>query len=133
MRKSLLPSSKSLPLGLALACMLASPPAKAAEECGPTACVSGAGWSTEAQLDDATRKREAKKNRKRKDAQLTVQINGGRGSVFVDGMFVALAPALYVPIKPGKHDIEIRDGERVRARGVLTIPNNATDVVVRVF
>jgi alkylation response protein AidB-like acyl-CoA dehydrogenase len=59
--------------------------------------------------------------------------NGGRGSVFVDGVFIAIAPALYVPIKPGKHDIEIRDGERVRARGVLTIPNNASDVVVRVF
>jgi hypothetical protein len=123
----------SLPIGLALVCLLASPPAEAAEECGPTACVTGAGWSTEEQLDDAARKRESKKNRKRKDAQLTVQINGGRGSVFVDGVFVAVAPALYVPIKPGKHDIEIRDGERVRARGVLTIPNNASDVVVRVF
>lgn len=126
--------SKSLPLALALACMLAQAPVEAAEEeCGPTACVSGAGWSTEDQLDDATRKREAKRNRKRKDAQLTVQVNGGRGSVFVDGVFVAIAPALYVPIKPGKHDIEVRDGERVRARGVLTIPNNASDVIVRVF
>ena len=120
-------------VGLALACMLASSPAQAAEECGPTACVTGAGWSTDQQLDDAARKKEAKKNKKRKDAQLTVQINGGRGSLFVDGVFIAIAPALYVPIKPGKHDIEIRDGERVRARGVLTIPNNASDVVVRVF
>ena len=62
-----------------------------------------------------------------------MQINGGRGSLFVDGVFIAIAPALYVPIKPGKHDIEIRDGDRVRARGVLTIPNNAGDVIVRVF
>jgi hypothetical protein len=126
--------SKWLPLALALTCMLASPPIEAAEEeCGPTACVSGAGWSTEEQLDDAARSRENKRNRKRKDAQLTVQINGGRGSVFVDGVFIAVAPALYVPIKPGKHDIEVRDGERVRARGVLTIPNNAGDVTMRVF
>lgn len=123
----------SLPFAFALACMLASTPAKAAEECGPTACVTGAGWSTDEQLDDTARKREAKKNKKRKDAQLTVQINGGRGSLFVDGVFIAIAPALYVPIKPGKHDIEIRDGDRVRARGVLTIPNNAGDVIVRVF
>jgi hypothetical protein len=122
-----------LPMGLALACLLAAPAEAAEEQCGPTACVSGAGWATDEQLDDAARKRESKKNRKRKDAQLTVQINGGRGSVFVDGAFVAVAPALYVPIKPGRHDIEIRDGERVRARGVLTIPNDASDVVVRVF
>lgn len=126
--------SKSLPLALALACMLASPSVEAAqEECGPTACVSGAGWSTDEQLDDAARKREGKRNRKRKDAQLTVQIDGGRGSVFVDGVFIAIAPALYVPIKPGKHDIEVRDGEQVRARGVLTIPSNGGDVTMRVF
>jgi hypothetical protein len=128
--------NKSLPLALALACMLALPSVEAVaaeEECGPTACVSGAGWSTEEQLDDAARKREAKRNRKRKDAQLTVQINGGRGSVFVDGVFIAVAPALYVPIKPGKHDIEVRDGEQVRARGVLTIPSNGGDVTMRVF
>ena len=67
---------KSLPLALALACLLASPEAAAAEECGPTACVTGASWSTDEQLDDDARKRESKKNRKRKDAQLTVQING---------------------------------------------------------
>ncbi len=83
---------KSLPL--VLACVLASPPAEAAEEYGTTACVSGAGWSTDEQLDDTARKREGKKNRKRKDAQLTVQINGGRGSVFVDGVFVAVAHAV---------------------------------------
>lgn len=128
--------SKSLPLLPFMLVLAMAQPVEAAaeaEECGPTACVTGASWSTEEQLDDTARKREAKKNRKRKDAQLTVQINGGRGSVFVDGVFVAIAPALYVPIKPGKHDIEVRDGERVRARGVLTIPNNASDVVVRVF
>lgn len=129
MRKSL----PLLPFMLVLAMAQPAEAAAEAEECGPTACVTGASWSTEEQLDDTARKREAKKNRKRKDAQLTVQINGGRGSVFVDGVFIAIAPALYVPIKPGKHDIEVRDGERVRARGVLTIPNNASDVVVRVF
>jgi hypothetical protein len=128
-----LPLDRALAWALALACMLASPPVEAAEECGPTACVTGAAWATDQQLDDAARKKESKKNKKKKDAQLTVQVNGGRGSVFVDGVFVAVAPALYVPIKPGKHDIEVRDGERVRAKGVLTIPSNASDVVVRVF
>jgi hypothetical protein len=120
-----------LVLGLGLT---ASPNAAAlAEECGPRACVSGAGWMVDEQLDDATRKKEAKKHRKRKDAQLTVQINGGRGSVFVDGVWIAPAPALYVPIKPGKHDLEVRDGPEVRVRGVLDIPTSGGDVIVRVF
>ena len=121
-------------VALALGFVLASTHASAlAEECGPQACVSGASWMSGEQLDDATRKKEAKKNKKKKDAQLTVQINGGRGSVFVDGVWVAPAPALYVPIKPGKHDLEVRDGQDVRARGVLNVPGSGGDVIVRVF
>ncbi|PRP93634.1 hypothetical protein [Enhygromyxa salina] len=118
---------------LSLACALAPTPAHAAEECGPDACVSGAGWASGEQLDDSARAREAKRNRKNKDVQLTVQVANGRGSVFVDGVWIAPVPALYVPIKPGKHDLEVRDGERVIARGVLTIPKKAGEVSVRVF
>lgn len=118
---------------LTLACALAPNSARAAEECGPNACISGAGWVPGEQLDDSARKREAKRNRKRKDAQLSVQLANGRGSVFVDGVWIAPIPALYVPIKPGKHDLEVRDGERVLARGVLTVPKKAREVSVRVF
>ncbi|PRP97563.1 hypothetical protein ENSA5_32560 [Enhygromyxa salina] len=120
-------------VALALPCVLAPPSAHAAEECGPRACISGASWSANEQLDDATRRREAKRNRKRPDAQLSVQLDSGRGSVFVDGVWIATAPALYVPIKPGKHDLEVRDGERVLARGVLTIPKKGGEVTVRVL
>lgn len=105
----------------------------AGEECGPNACVSGADWASGEQLDDSARAREAKRNRKNKDAQLSVQVAAGRGSVFIDGVWIAPVPALYVPIKPGKHDLEVRDGERVLARGVLTIPKKGGEVSVRVF
>ena len=118
---------------LTLACALTPTRAHAAEECGPHACVSGASWMSGAQLDDSARAREAKRNRKRKDAQLSVQLNSGRGSVFVDGVWIAPVPALYVPVKPGKHDLEVRDGERVLARGVLSIPKKGGEVSVRVF
>jgi hypothetical protein len=118
---------------LALACTLISTPAQAAEECGPNACVSGASWTSGQQLDDAARTKEAKRNRKSKDAQLTVQLANGRGSLFIDGVWIAPVPALYVPIKPGKHDLEVRDGEQVLARGLLTIPKNAKEVSVRIF
>ncbi|KIG15619.1 hypothetical protein DB30_05367 [Enhygromyxa salina] len=118
---------------LSLACALAPSRAHAAEECGPYACISGAAWASGEQLDDAARKREAKRNRKHKDVQLSVQVANGRGSVFVDGVWIAPVPALYVPIKPGKHDLEVRDGDRVLARGVLTIPKKGGEVSVRVF
>lgn len=117
-----------------LVAVLASPsPAAAAEQCGPQACVNGAEWASGEQLDDKARAREAKRNRKRKDAQLTVQVNNSRGSLFVDGVWVAPVPALYIPIKPGKHDIEVRNGQQVLVRGVLTIPKKGGEVTVRVF
>jgi hypothetical protein len=119
---------------LVLACILLAPAsAHAAEECGPNACISGASWASGEQLDDRDRDREAKRNRKSKDAQLSVELANGRGSVFVDGVWIAPVPALYVPIKPGKHDLEVRDGERVLVRGVLTIPKKGGEVSVRVL
>jgi len=118
-------------LSFAVLC-LASTPASAAEVCEQGVCVSGAEWSINEQLDDKARAREAKRNRKGKDATLTVEIPGGRGSVFLDGVWIAVAPINYVPIKPGKHDLEVRDGERVLARGVLEIDKKGGDVTVKV-
>lgn len=111
---------------------LSSAPSEAAEVCDQNVCVAGAEWTSGEQLDDKTRAREAKRNRKGKDATLTVELTGGRGSVFLDGVWIAVAPINYVPLKPGKHDLEIRDGERVLARGVLEISKKAGDVMVRV-
>ena len=128
--------SPTFALGFALVLWLLAPSSTAsalAEECGAQACVSGASWSEGEQLDDGEREREAKRNRKRKDVTISVQVNGGRGSVFIDGVWIAPAPVSYVPIKPGKHDLEVRDGERVRARGVLTISTKGGDVGVRVY
>ncbi len=114
--------------------MLALSPslAHAAEICDAQVCVDGANWVSGEQLDDKARAREAKKHRKSKNATLTVEIPGGRGSVFLDGVWIAPAPINYVPLKPGKHDLEIRDGERVLARGVLEIGKRGGDVKVRV-
>ncbi|MFO7567519.1 MAG: hypothetical protein R6X02_33050 [Enhygromyxa sp.] len=111
---------------------LSSTPASAAEVCEQNVCVSGAAWLNGEQLDDKARGREAKRNRRGKDATLTVELTGGRGSVFVDGVWIAVAPINYVPLKPGKHDLEIRDGEQVLARGVLEIGKKGGDVTVRV-
>ena len=107
--------------------------AHAAEVCDTNVCVDGAAWSSGEQLDDKAREREQKRNRKGKDSTLSVEIAGGRGSVFVDGVWIAPAPINYVPLKPGKHDLEIRDGERVLARGVLEVGKTPGDVTIRVL
>jgi hypothetical protein len=123
---------------IVLACLtfavlsLGSPEANAAEVCDGSVCVSGAEWTSDEQLDDKTRAREAKRNRKGKDATLTVELTSGRGSVFLDGVWIAVAPINFVPLKPGKHDLEVRDGEQILARGVLVIGKKGGDVTVRI-
>ena len=113
--------------------VLPARPSEAAEVCDEQGvCVDGAEWASGEQLDDAEREKQARRNRKRKDATLSVELSSGRGSVFLDGVWIAPAPIDFVPLKPGRHDLEIRDGETVLARGVLTIPRKGGDVTVRV-
>jgi hypothetical protein len=115
-----------------VALSLGSPNASAAEVCDAGVCVSGAEWTSGDQLDDKARAREAKRNRKGKDATLTVELTSGRGSVFLDGVWIAIAPLSSIPLKPGKHDLEVRDGEEIVARGVLEIGKKGGDVTVRI-
>ena len=122
-------------IGAAFVATLLLPATGAATEvCEQGVCVEGAEWEHGSSLDDRTREREAKRNRKRKDATLTVELVGSsaRGSVFVDGVWIAAAPISYVPLKPGKHDLEVRDGETVLARGVLAIPRKGGEVTVKI-
>ncbi|NVB37998.1 hypothetical protein G6O69_09155 [Pseudenhygromyxa sp. WMMC2535] len=107
---------------LFVALLSASSPAEAAEVCDLDGlCVDGGEWRSGEQLDDKQRSR--KRNRKRKDVSVSLSLSGeGRASVFVDGVWIALAPVDALALKPGKHDVEVRDGERVLARGVLTVP-----------
>lgn len=126
--------SLALVLGATITLVALPSPAQAEEDCGAQACVEGASWASGEQLDERARKREAKRNRKRKDTRLSVELGStdGRGSVFIDGVWAGTAPARNLPIKPGKHDVEIRDGQAVLARGVLNIPKQAASVTIRV-
>jgi hypothetical protein len=125
---------RRIALALALSFALGAPrSAEAAEICDEQGvCIDGAKWASGEQLDDKARAKERKKHAKRKDASLTVELRSGRGSVFVDGVWIAPAPISFVPIKPGKHDIEIRDGETLLARGIIDIPKTGGEVTFTV-
>ena len=125
--------SRLIPAG-ALALGLAWTPSLQAEpECTSSGvCVDGASWRNGETLSDKLRRKERKRNKKRKNATLSVSVGSSRASLFVDGQWVALAPANYVPIKPGKHDIQVRDGQRVLAMGVIVVPRKGGDVEIKV-
>lgn len=110
---------------LKLLALLAAAP-EIGEDCGERVCIYGTDegvWTADAQLSKKQRASEKKKNRKRADVTLRVLVEGGRGSVFVDGRYLASeGPHSERALDPGKHEIEVRDGETVVALGVLTIP-----------
>jgi hypothetical protein len=123
-------------LQLALAMAFASAPATDID-CGATVCVYGSDptgqddWKPDARLNRKQRQKDAKANRKRKDVTLDVDVVGGRGSVFIDGRYLAASgPHDRRTVKPGKHEIEVRDGERIIAVGVLTIVRNVEAVTL---
>lgn len=118
---------------LVLLLSLAPAGVDAAEVCDEQGvCIDGGNWRSGEQLDDKSRAKERKKNAKRKDAALTVELRSGRGSVFIDGVWIAQAPVSFIPIKPGKHDLEVRDGETLLARGIVEIPKNAGEVKITI-
>jgi hypothetical protein len=124
--------TRLLPAALGAALVLATPLEARAECDASGVCVEGATWSSDSELSDKARRKEAKKNRKRKDVSLSVLVEGGRGSLFIDGVWVSEAPATAIPVKPGRHDLQVRDGARVLAKGILKIPKNGGEVSVQV-
>ena len=121
---------------LALALLLWSAPSTDID-CGAKVCVYGSDptsqddWTPDARLSRKQRQKDAKANRKRSDVTLDVDVVGGRGSVFIDGRYLAASGAFdRRSVKPGKHEIEVRDGERIIAVGVLAIGRNVEAVTL---
>ncbi|MFV8749630.1 hypothetical protein ACNOYE_03650 [Nannocystaceae bacterium ST9] len=101
-----------------------------AASCEQQVCPSAGEWQEGKTLDGKARKKEAKANRKRGDVELTVKVADERGSVFVDGRYLAHGSSRAV--KPGKHEIEVREGDEVIALGVLVVPRDAGEVELEV-
>jgi hypothetical protein len=108
--------------------LLAAPSALAADDDKCTedgVCLQApkaAKWSPGESATEA----ERKKRRRKDGGKLSVTIEDGRGSLFVNGRYAGTAPVDNVRLPRGKNDIRIQDGETVVATGVLIVPSNAT-------
>ncbi len=121
-------SSRNLPLAVAFALTAAlAAPGLARAECSDASnlCLDdgkGAKWEPDASLSA----KQLKAKRKGPNGKLSVKIEDGRGSVFVDGRYVGTAPLGDLSLGPGKHDLQVRDGDRILAEGVLTVPKGGS-------
>lgn len=124
----------ALALAAGVALGVASPGASAAtafaceDESG--LCIDSGGASWEA--DKTSTSKDRKKRSSKSAGSLSLSIDGGRGSVFLNGRYVGTAPVSGVEIPSGKNDLQIRDGADVLATGLLEVPKGASvSVTVR--
>lgn len=90
-------------------------------------CVeSGGNWASGSRTSSKDRRKQSKKTA----GTLTVRIEGGRGSIFINGRYAGTAPLEGVEIPSGKNDLQIRDGSEVLATGVLTVPKQSDVIAV---
>lgn len=70
------------------------------------------------------------KNRARRSTKqggkLSVDLDDGRASLFVNGRFRGNVPLEDIKVPSGKNDIQVRDGETILAEGLLTVPRNGS-------
>ncbi len=118
-------SARSLSLVFATAALFAAPtPAQAACSDPSGLCmdpVKGSKWEPDSSLSAKQLKAKRKGT-----GNLSLKIDDGRGSVFVDGRYAGTAPLSDLTLGAGKHDLQVRDGAKILAEGVLTVPKGAT-------
>ena len=127
---SLLVTTLSSALGLAFG-LGVTPIAQAnvAFECNDESnfCVeSGGEWAAGAKTTSKDRKKQSKKNA----GTLTIRIEGGRGSIFLNGRYAGTAPLEGIEVPSGKNDIQVRDGSEVLATGVLSVGGGSNVIAV---
>jgi hypothetical protein len=90
-------------------------------------CVeSGGSWASGSSTNSKDRRKQSQKTA----GTLTVRIEGGRGSIFLNGRYAGTAPLEGIEIPSGKNDLQIRDGSEVLATGVLTVPKESNVIAV---
>jgi len=69
-----------------------------------------------------TTSKDRKKRSSKTPGSISMTIDGGRGSLFVNGRYAGTAPLDGISVPSGPNDIQVRDGSTVLADGVLTVP-----------
>ena len=88
--------------------------------------LKGARW----QPGKSTTRKQRKKQSNKRAGTISMEVDG-RGSLFINGRYAGTSPLSGAKIPGGPNDIQVRDGARVLAEGILTVPRNG-DVSITV-
>ncbi|MCX4247578.1 peptidase associated/transthyretin-like domain-containing protein [Paraliomyxa miuraensis] len=125
-----LPWALALGLGLGLAVASPGPAATAAVLAAGMGCSDSSGLCVDSggasfTADKKSTSKDRKKRSTKNAGTLSLSIDGGRGSVFLNGRYVGTAPVSGVELPSGKNDLQVRDGADVLATGLLDVPKGA--------
>ncbi len=103
--------------------LVASAPARAEDKCTDdgAVCLTRAKGAAFVPGKHTTRKDRRRRGRGA-PGTLRVHIEGGRGSVFLNGRYAGTAPLDALEVPSGRNDLEVRDGMVVLAQGRLSMP-----------
>lgn len=115
-----------LAAGLALGVAPTTAEAAAAFACEDASnlCLDGSGAKWEA--DKRSSSKDRKKRTTKSAGTLSLTVDGGRGSLFLNGRYAGTAPLEGIEIPAGKNDIQVRDGAEVLATGLMTVPKGGS-------
>jgi len=83
---------------------------------------SGAKW----QADQSVSAKDKKKRNAKAGGSLSMSVDGGRGSLFVNGRYAGTAPLSGITVPSGPNDVQVRDGATVLSQGVLWVPKGGS-------
>ena len=89
-------------------------------------CLEGGGKGAKWDPGKSTTAKQRKKRSSKKGGTISMTVDGGRGSLFVNGRYAGTAPFSGAAIPRGNNDIQVRDGAKVLAEGMLTVPAEAS-------
>ncbi|MGB1698322.1 MAG: hypothetical protein ACPHRO_00100 [Nannocystaceae bacterium] len=108
---------------------------RAADACNPDllCAISGTvSFKPEAKISRGSLRKDYKKYRRRKKVPVTFIVAEGRASVFIDGVYEGTTPTEPIPLRPGRHDIQLRDRDLVVSQGVMRISTRSDEAVMKV-
>lgn len=82
----------------------------------------GAKWEAGAQ----TAAKDKKKRSEKSPGSLSLGVEGGRGSLFINGRYAGTAPLSGISVPSGRNDLQVRDGSTVLSQGVITVPKGGS-------
>jgi hypothetical protein len=83
---------------------------------------SGAKWES----GKTVAAKEKKKRSDKTTGSLSLTVEGGRASLFINGRYAGTAPLSGISVPAGKSDVQVRDGATVLSQGVLTVPKGGS-------